>query len=208
MIRHPVVAILVAPVMALPFAFLTLRTNSGWRSGDISSSSAGAWIVLGLLYLALIACTVARALSYRVERSYIESRLPDDGRLLWSTIEASGLPQGFVKSAVPRTAWLVTGAPDESARLYWRSEGELAMTEFANGAPLRSVAVDDSSFTPLGRPVVVLEFAGVAPVRIEMRGPFGKLWPLAVTRLVQLVDAARRVVGRDDDSPVREQGDP
>ena len=90
--------------------------------------------------------------------------------------------------------------------LYWRSEGELAMTELANGAPLRSVAVDNSSFTPLGRPVVVLEFASVEPVRIEMRGPFGKLWPLSVTRTVQLVDAAGRVVNQDHESPARERG--
>jgi hypothetical protein len=191
MIRHPVVAILVIPVMVLPFLFLTLRRNPDWGSGDISSSFVGGWIALGLLYLALIVWTVARALSYRLERSFIESRLPNDGELLWSTVETSGLPRGVVTGAVPRTAWLVTGTPDQSVRLFWKNEGALAMTELANGAALTAVAVDDSSYTSLGRPVVVLEFARVEPVHIEMRGPFGKLWPLSVTRLVQLVDAAR-----------------
>jgi len=207
MIRHPVVAIIVVPIMSLPFLFLTLRRNPEWRSGEISSGFAVAWIALGLLYFALIAWTVARALSYRLERSFIESRLPNESDLLWTTVEASGLPQGVVTGAVPRTAWLVTGAPDQSVRLYWKVEGELTMTELARGEALSAVAVDDSSYTSLGRPVVVLEFAGVEPVRIEMRGPFGKLWPLSVTRLVQLVDAARRVMGKDDESPVRERGD-
>jgi len=192
MLRHPVVAIIAFPFLSLPFVALTLRMNPDWRSGDLSTGFAGAWTALGLLYFALISWTIARALSYRLERSFIASRLPNDGGLLWSTIEASGLPQGVVTGAVPRTAWLVTGARQDSARLSWKEEGELAMRDLANGAALSAVTIDPSSFTRLGRPILVLEFTGVEPVRVEVRGPYGKLWPLSMTELVRLADAFGR----------------
>lgn len=183
--RHPLVVIVVFPLLTLPVLFLTFRNNPQWSSGILSDSTVGMWAWLAGIYGAFILWALIMRIRFQVQRSAVRKWLAEGqgGSELVGKVDQSVWDRGSGTPVSEGVLWLVVDIRSRSAHVCRVLGDHKSIISLREAATLVDIGIAPSSFTGSADSDIVLRFEGHPDLHTTLIGPYTKIFPLNLRAL-------------------------